>query len=104
MNVSIRACPLGFEKTGDHCSRDHRLLEAFKTLICFIGNVSITIKDNGWFGYDKMSVVMGSYPHVQCDINRGGTFVVLVSLITVLCWAVGNVKTVLDCLVMPLSG
>ena len=44
VNVSIRACPLGFEKTGDHCSCDHCLLERFKTLNCFIGNVSITIK------------------------------------------------------------
>ena len=89
VNVSIRACPLGFEKTGDHCSCDHRLLERFKTLNCFIGNVSITIKEEGWFGYDssdmrinnacplnyctlKKSVVVGSYPHVQCDNNRGG--------------------------------
>ena len=89
VNVSIRACPLGFEKIGDHCSCDHRLLEVFKTLKCLIENVSITMNDDGWFGYDsshmrinnicplkyctlKKSVVMGSYPHVQCDNNRGG--------------------------------
>ena len=89
VNVSIRACPLGFEKTGDRCSCDHRLLEVFKTLNCYIGNISITIKDEGWFGYDssymrindlcpinyctlKKTVVMGSHPHVQCDNHRGG--------------------------------
>ena len=65
VNVSIRACPLGFEKIGDHCSCDHRLLEVFKTLNCFIGNVSITIKDEGWFGYDS------SYMRINniCPLN-----------------------------------
>ena len=89
VNVSIKACPLGFEKTGDRCVCDHRLLEVFKTLKCLIGNMTIMISEDGWFGYDesyvriyntcplnycalKKSVAMGSHPHVQCDNNRGG--------------------------------
>ena len=89
VNVSIMACPLGFEKTGVQCGCDHRLLDELKTLKCLIGNTTITINEDGWFGYDKSyvriyntcplnycalmkSVVMGSHPHVQCDNNRGG--------------------------------
>ena len=89
VNVSITACPLGFEKTGDRCGCDLRLLEIFKTLECSIGNMTIMISEDGWFGYDeryvriyntcplnycalKKSVVMDSHPHVLCDNNRGG--------------------------------
>ena len=89
VNVSIMACPPGFEKTYDRCGCDHRLLEVFNTLKCSIDNVTIMIHEEGWFGYDdsyvricnscplnyctkKKSVVMGSHPHVQCDNNRGG--------------------------------
>ena len=89
VNVSIMACPIGFEKTGDRCGCDHRLLKILKTLKCLIENISITIYEDGWFGYDdsyvriyntcplnycalKKSVAMGSHPHVQCDNNRGG--------------------------------
>ena len=89
VNVSILACPLGFEKTGDQCGCDHRLLKILKSLKCYIENVSITINEDGWFGYNKRyviicstcplnycgkkkSVAMGSHPHVQCDNNRGG--------------------------------
>ena len=89
VNVSIMACPLGFEKTSDRCGCDQQLLEKLKSLKCLIEIVSITINEDGWFGYDesyvriynmcplnycalKKSVVMGSHPHVQCDSNRGG--------------------------------
>ena len=89
VNVSIIACPLGFEKTGDRCGCDQRLPKLFKTLKCLIGKVTILISEDGWFGYDESyvriyntcplnycalmkSVVMGSHPHVQCDNNRGG--------------------------------
>ena len=89
VNVSIMACPLGFEKTGAQCGCDNRLLQIFKTLECLIGNVTIMISEDGWFGYDKkylrilnncplhycsltMSVNLDSYPHVQCNNNRGG--------------------------------
>ena len=89
VNVIILEHLLGFENSGDQFVCDHRLLEALKTLKCFIDNVSITINEDGWFGYDesyvriyntcplnycalKKSVVMGSHPHVQCDNNRGG--------------------------------
>ena len=89
VNVSIIACPLGFERTGDRCECDHRLLEQLKTLKCLIGNITITINEDGWFGYDesyvriynkcplkyctlKKTIVIGSHPHVQCENNRGG--------------------------------
>ena len=89
VNASIMACPLGFEKTSDRCGCDQRLLEKLKSLKCLIEIVSITINEDGWFGYDesyvriyntcplnycalKKSVVMGSHPHVQCNNNRGG--------------------------------
>ena len=89
LNVSIMACPLGFEKIGGRCGCDQRLPKIFKTLKCLIGNVTIMISEDGWFGYDESyvriyntcplnycalmkTVVMGSHPHVQCDNNRGG--------------------------------
>ena len=89
VTVIILAHLLGFENSGDQYLCDHRLLTILKTLKCFIDNASITINEDGWFGYDEnyvriyntcslnycaltKSIVVDSYPHVQCNNNRGG--------------------------------
>ncbi len=87
--LTIKKCPIGFQKVFAHCQCDRRLEQFFETIKCDIDYVSISIGEKGWFGYDEEylrihsncllnycsqegNTTSESYPHSPCANNRGG--------------------------------
>ncbi len=90
VHLLIKTCPLGFEKKNKRCQCDSRLTNFFfEAIKCDIDNISISISEGGWFGYDEEflrvhrncplnyctqegNTTSESYPHSPCANNRGG--------------------------------